>query len=106
LSSIAKWKTGLLQYREFLYEYIETKIVGTIPRINDMEEDLTVYPSEMSDFDFKNLHDDDSDTMLTISLDGPEINGSAKKWIYKKEDLYKIFRFRLITQDRYYNEIF
>lgn len=104
LSSISKWKTGLFQYREFLYEYIDTKIIETIPVANNEEEQLPVYPSEMFDFDLKKEGEADPQTL--ILFDSAEVNGARKKWIYKKEELYKIFRFRLMTQDRYYNEIF
>jgi hypothetical protein len=99
LSSIKKWRSGLLQYREFLYYYIETKVDSN--EIIDTDDEAEIDP-----FEGFNLDDREDCGTITLSFDGEIIDDVNASFNYSKNDLYKIFTFRLITQDRFYNRIF
>lgn len=99
LSSIQKWKSGLLQYREFLYYYIESNIENNETDVDDSENINSVADLK---YDFR-----DQTGMITLFPDDEEINiDETANYKYSKNDLYKIFSFRIITQDRFYDAIF
>jgi len=93
LSSIQKWKSALFQYIEFLSQYIDTEI-----SVDDQTEDSI-------ELKFTEESPDESEVMLSNIL---KKTGTITKvdFIHTKNDLYSNFRFRLITQDRFYDEIF
>ncbi|MFZ4522742.1 MAG: hypothetical protein ACOYNC_13615 [Bacteroidales bacterium] len=93
-SSIRKWKSALNQYQDFLYEYMETNI-----ETRTSEEIETVKDSwDVNDQDEVVQH------ILTFVKNVSE--DSSVKFVHEKGDIYANFRFRLITQDRFYDPIF
>ena len=96
LNTIKNWRTGMIHYREFIYEYMDSKIYDTSTN-NTIEN---------------NVIDDFND----IEIEDPKIKGSLLGFVtenleknifrYSKDDLYKNFAFRIITQDRRYEQIF
>lgn len=97
ISTIGKWRSALFQYREFLYDYIETKI-DTIEEENKITEENNVIEN-FEDFNLIETSSEDSETII-VGLE------EMSDFVYSKNDLYKNFRFRIITQDRFYNQIF
>ena len=99
-SSIRKWKSALNQYQDFLYDYMETNI-ETGPgddsqTSNDTETSQDSW--DVSDFDEDEKH------ILTFVKNVSE--DSSVKYVHEKGDIYANFRFRLMTQDRFYDPIF
>jgi len=99
LSSIQKWRSGLFQYREFLYYHIETNIGF---KETDEEKNQVINPSE--DFNLDEIEEVGSITLQ--DFDDEIILDENSSYTYSKNDLYKIFSFRIITQDRFYDAIF
>lgn len=99
LSSIQKWRSGLFQYREFLYYHIETTIDY---KETAEEENPLVDPFE--DFNLDDREETGSITLL--DFDDEIVLDENTIYNYSKNDLYKIFSFRIITQDRLYDSIF
>jgi hypothetical protein len=87
INTIRNWRSGLFQYREFLYYFIETNIKPTVDE-NEIFEDYSFEDTEDDEVTTINLIDDEND------------------YNYSKTDLYKIFNLRIITQDRFYNHIY
>lgn len=94
---IRNWKSGLFQYREFLYDYI------SLQQNNNKQEIEFQQDSETKKITIKK--DDDSGTM-SLDLEDSPSPIIDKNYKFSKNDLYKTFRFRIITQDRFYKEIF
>jgi hypothetical protein len=79
--TIKNWKSGLAQYREFIFSYVESSV--------DQSEDEQEQQEDIVEVLF------------------PQIKDSKSKFSFAKDpDLDKNFTFRLVTQDRYYDEIF
>lgn len=94
ISSIRKWKSALNQYQDFLYDYMETNIeTGTSEEVETIKDSWDV-----SDQDEVVQH------ILTFVKNVSE--DSSVKFVHEKGDIYANFRFRLITQDRFYDPIF
>ncbi len=94
ISSIRKWKSALNQYQDFLYDYMETNI-----ETGSSDELVTIKDSwDVSDRDEVVQH------ILTFIKNVSE--DSSVKFVHEKGDIYANFRFRLITQDRFYDPIF
>ena len=94
LSSIKKWKSALFQYIEFLDYYIAKETM------NDDDQDEVVLEKSFIQEKFE----EGDEVLLKVLVD---LNSeSTIDFIHTKEDLYANFRFRLITQDRFYDEIF
>lgn len=99
LNTIRNWRSGLFQYREFLYYFIETKIEPIEEeKIFDEEGIEEIENENFEDYSFEDL---ESNGIVVLDLINDESDYS-----YSKTDLYKIFSFRIITQDRFYNHIF
>lgn len=85
--TIRNWRSGLTSYGSFISDYIADNIV-----VSDIDYDLT---------------DEDDDIAISNAEQATSLNSSNNtNYIYSKEDLYKVFKFRLITQDRYYSDIY
>lgn len=99
LNTIRNWRSGLFHYREFLYSYIEEQIELT-EKLNEIAEEekdeLLIIDNELFD-----IIENDQEQFTIIGS-----NEENSDYSFKKEDLYKIFTFRIITQDRFYNNIF
>lgn len=99
LNTIRNWQSGLFQYREFLYDYINEQLELTDDAKTIQEDDaeqITITDYEAFDF-FEN-----DDNLLVIG----DLDELDSNYTYSKTQLYKIFTFRIITQDRFYKEIF
>ncbi|MCX6265736.1 MAG: hypothetical protein NTW16_00030 [Bacteroidetes bacterium] len=94
ISSIRKWKSALNQYQDFLYEYMETNIeTGTSEETESIKDSWDV-----------NDQDEVVQHILTFVKNVSE--DSSVKFVHEKGDIYANFRFRLTTQDRFYDPIF
>ncbi|MCX6230840.1 MAG: hypothetical protein NTZ33_04795 [Bacteroidetes bacterium] len=105
LSSINKWKSGLYQYEEFLLFYIDSNI----DTVNDNNSSNNAIYS-VSPF---NNYMVNSIEVLISKIDKADkipiiktYKINALKKVYSKQDLYKNFTLRMITQDRHYDNIF
>lgn len=96
ISTISKWRSALFQYREFLYDYVEihTDMVAEV----DVNEKY--YP--IDDFENINSEETKSENFLNTIVGLEDLEDLQ----FTKSDLYKNFRFRIITQDRFYKPIF
>ncbi len=106
-STINKWKSALFQYREFLYEvteegeYLKYEDDITSELIEPLKKDSLVDKVQYLDYrDFA----EDSEVIPVEPVTKKKL--SHKNYSYKKDELLKNFRFRLITQDRFYGELF
>lgn len=108
LSSIQKWRSGLFQYREFLYYHIETNIEDKETELiideyeTAKEENPLVDPFENFNLDER----EDAGSITLLDFDDEIVLDENTIYNYSKNDLYKIFSFRIITQDRFYDSIF
>lgn len=97
ISTIGKWRSALYQYREFLYDYIESEIDTLQEDDNEIVEKSST--ENFEDFNFTETSDENFETII-VGLE------KVSDYSYSKTDLYKNFRFRIITQDRFYNHVF
>lgn len=100
LNTIRNWKSGLFQYREFLYSHIETQNDST-ENTETIENEIDKNELSTPNYESFNLIEDDSDVFIALGVKGDHLN-----YTFTSEDLYKIFTFRIITQDRFYKDIF
>ncbi len=97
LKYIQNWKSALYQYKEFLQNYIDdnSPVDPQKDEINEFENDVEIPISKKE----KAFQDKYIKQIRNVFAD--DIN-----YCYSKQDLFKKFHFRLITQDRYYDKIF
>ncbi|HQZ25354.1 MAG TPA: hypothetical protein PLD18_08645, partial [Flavobacterium sp.] len=105
INTIRNWRSGLFQYREFLYSFIEEKIeVKEEGEVLDEDVEAESENEKFEDMDFELFDNKNDDGDLFSNIDGAI--EKENDYNYSKLDLYKIFKFRIITQDRFYNHIF
>ncbi|MFZ4523117.1 MAG: hypothetical protein ACOYNC_15510 [Bacteroidales bacterium] len=93
-SSIQKWKSALNQYQEFLYDYIQTNIE------NETNDDIETSKDAWDVNDQAEVEQHILTFVKNVSED------STVKFVHERGDIYANFRFRLFTQDRFYDPIF
>ncbi len=106
-STINKWKSALFQYQEFLYEVTEE---GEYLKYEDDISSELIEPLEWDSLDDKVQYldyrdfDEGSEAIPVEKVIKKKL--PHKKYCYKKDELLKKFGLRLITQDRFYGDIF
>lgn len=102
---ISNWKSGLFQYKDFLNDYIDANIDSITDDVSSVPFSYLVSPScnnkkHNSDVVSSKIEKAKKNTVtMSFGFD------TANK-IYSTDDIYSNFTFRIITQDRYYDEIF
>jgi len=98
LKYIQNWKSALYQYKEFLHDYIEDEIITDEVTEDDDAAKQNAASSEPEK------------PVRNILLGKSHHTGDQKcaniKYVHSKSDLYARFHFRIITQDRHYDEIY
>lgn len=106
INTIRNWRSGLFQYREFLYSFIEEKVEAKEEeKVFDEDGEEEIENENFEDIDFDLFNNQEDDGALVLNVDGT-ISEEENDYNYSKSDLYNIFKFRIITQDRFYNHIF
>lgn len=100
LKYIKNWKSALYKYKEFLNDYIDAEI-----------EVVTDEETLVNDEVIKEAVDLVSGKSSGEWQIGKQVKGSGmleqdQIFTHSQDDLYKCFSFRIITQDRLYNELF
>jgi hypothetical protein len=91
--TIDNWRCGLLTYKEFFYD--TTDVVDGVNEIRDvLEADLNM------DIICSDVKPQRVELVKTTKKTG------TKNYIYSAKELMANFRFRMITQDRFYGDIF
>lgn len=97
LKYIQNWKSALYQYKEFLQIYIDDNSIDNLEQAEreDIEFDVKISSTK------KEKAFQDKYIKLIRNVFADDVC-----YVYTKQDLYKKFHFRIITQDRYYDQIF
>jgi len=97
LKYIQNWKSALNKYKEFLHDYLENEV--TIDEEYDKIEEIqrVIEPNSLISTHHRKIRK---------SRTKGEVNNAKGSYTHTSKDLYDRFHFRIITQDRHYDEIY
>jgi len=97
LKYIQNWKSALYKYKEFLHDTLEAEV--TIDDVHDDSEKNTILKEPQTIIA-------NNRTKIAKSQNKGIVGNPKVKYNHTSKDLYDRFHFRIITQDRHYDEIY